>query len=330
MGKQSKDSKNIIGNRYGRLVVVAEVPREERKGSHCEYVCKCDCGKTTIVEKNNLVSGGTKSCGCYKREKARLATEKYRSDIIGKRFGRLTVVSEVPKDEWKYNKHREFFCICDCGNTLIVPRIRLITGNTKSCGCYKKDYLSNQWEDISGQQFGELTAIRRVKSVKTKSGHVITKWLFKCSCGEKVIASISNIKNGEIHSCGHIGHSIAEYEINKWLMQNNINYTREATFEDLINPKTQCRLRLDFKIFRNDGSFFIIEHHGIQHFLENNRYGKQQREETDKIKKEYCQSKGITLYETLYNEDYISKLEDIIANEIMRDGDAYGKEVSSG
>ena len=30
------------------------------------YLCECDCGNTTIVEKNNLLSGHTKSCGCHK------------------------------------------------------------------------------------------------------------------------------------------------------------------------------------------------------------------------------------------------------------------------
>lgn len=318
---------DYTGQRFGRLVVIGDAPKD-KNNQHRKLYCECDCGNVVKVNMSNLICGSTKSCGCYKREKASARTEKYRYDLIGEKFGRLTVISEIPKSEWKNKKRREYLCKCDCGTDIKVTRIRLVTGNTKSCGCYKTDWLANQWEDISGQQFGELTAIKKVKSIRAKSGCVITRWLFKCSCGKEVTASIQNIKSGGIHSCGHIGHSLAEYEINKWLMQNNINFTREATFEDLVNPETLHRLRFDFKIYRNNGTFFIIEHHGIQHFLANNKYGEKQRELTDLIKKDYCKQNGITLYETKYNDDYISKLEDIIRNEIEQNGGVYEKEVS--
>ena len=56
--------KNIVGNRYGRLQVI--------EFSHIDkgacWVCKCDCGKTTIVSSNSLKQGNTQSCGCYSAE----------------------------------------------------------------------------------------------------------------------------------------------------------------------------------------------------------------------------------------------------------------------
>lgn len=62
------------------------------------------------------------------------------SDLIGRRFGRLVVVSEydvhispcgTKKKRWK--------CVCDCGNEVIVNTQNLKNGNTKSCGCYRAD-----------------------------------------------------------------------------------------------------------------------------------------------------------------------------------------------
>lgn len=54
------------GQRYGRLVVVAETP--ERKDPRRRYwVCRCDCGALTTVCSSDLSGGNTISCGCRKR-----------------------------------------------------------------------------------------------------------------------------------------------------------------------------------------------------------------------------------------------------------------------
>lgn len=55
---------NIIGKRYGRLLV------RERIASR-KYKCLCDCGNNAIAFASNLKSGHTKSCGCYNKEVAR-------------------------------------------------------------------------------------------------------------------------------------------------------------------------------------------------------------------------------------------------------------------
>lgn len=48
--------------RYGRLVVIKELPPPRR------YLCRCDCGQETTVTAARLRSGHTKSCGCLGRE----------------------------------------------------------------------------------------------------------------------------------------------------------------------------------------------------------------------------------------------------------------------
>lgn len=57
-------------------------------------------------------------------------------DRVGQRFGRLTVVEE---SEVKTNNKIHWVCECDCGNRITIPSGAFVTGNTKSCGCYKKD-----------------------------------------------------------------------------------------------------------------------------------------------------------------------------------------------
>ena len=51
-----------LGQRYGRLTVIAESPR--REGGQVCWVCKCDCGKIVEVRTGNLQSGNTTGCGC--------------------------------------------------------------------------------------------------------------------------------------------------------------------------------------------------------------------------------------------------------------------------
>jgi hypothetical protein len=37
-----------------------------KRGEECRYLCKCACGQTTEVLKQNLKTGHTKSCGCLR------------------------------------------------------------------------------------------------------------------------------------------------------------------------------------------------------------------------------------------------------------------------
>lgn len=55
---------SLVGNRYGKLVVIERV-KNNRFNGVC-YKCKCDCGGKTIVSATNLRNGNTNSCGCIK------------------------------------------------------------------------------------------------------------------------------------------------------------------------------------------------------------------------------------------------------------------------
>ena len=55
---------DIKGKRFGKLIAMSF--REIRKRRHC-WTCICDCGRTSVVVKGNLLSGGTVSCGCLKK-----------------------------------------------------------------------------------------------------------------------------------------------------------------------------------------------------------------------------------------------------------------------
>ena len=52
---------DLTGQRFGKLVVVREVGRKNRK---VVWECLCDCGNYKNVNTGSLGSGNTKSCGC--------------------------------------------------------------------------------------------------------------------------------------------------------------------------------------------------------------------------------------------------------------------------
>ena len=63
--KDSKNLKDLTGQRFGRLVVVGLHPTNTRK---TYWVCQCDCGNMKVVRSDSLQCGAIRSCGCLKKE----------------------------------------------------------------------------------------------------------------------------------------------------------------------------------------------------------------------------------------------------------------------
>lgn len=59
-------------------------------------------------------------------------------DLIGQVFGKLTVI-ELDQES---SGRRKWICKCSCGNTVSVREYNLKSGNTKSCGCTRKEKIS--------------------------------------------------------------------------------------------------------------------------------------------------------------------------------------------
>jgi hypothetical protein len=61
-------TKNEIGNRYGRLLILYEDGRDKYKNT--KWFCVCDCGNTKSILGMNLRKKMTTSCGCVQKEKS--------------------------------------------------------------------------------------------------------------------------------------------------------------------------------------------------------------------------------------------------------------------
>jgi hypothetical protein len=134
-------------------------------------------------------------------------------NLIGKRFGKLTVLRRADKSSGGSIMWR---CKCDCGSTLTVQGNNLKSGHTKSCGC-----------------------IRRF-SLGYKDGHIATK-LYKVWSQMK--DRCNNTNNGNYQYYGGKGIVICEEwsEFNKfhsWAYSNG--YKEGLTIDRVDSNKNYC------------------------------------------------------------------------------------------
>lgn len=109
-----------IGERYGKLTVIANTGKRTKKEPI--WLCKCDCGNYKEVPTGSLMSGHTQSCGC-------LRIGAHSKDITGNKYGKLTVLYR------DINNPTKWICQCECGNIKSITSHNLQHNMTTSCGC---------------------------------------------------------------------------------------------------------------------------------------------------------------------------------------------------
>ena len=73
----AKKRENLTGKRFGRLVVLEEIPAGDpfynryKKAKSDYWKCQCDCGNITYSSRQILEQGKKISCGCYKSDRAK-------------------------------------------------------------------------------------------------------------------------------------------------------------------------------------------------------------------------------------------------------------------
>lgn len=101
--------------------------------------------------------------------------------------------------------------------------------------------------------------------------------------------------------------SMGERKIHEILEQNGVNFKEEYTFPGLKSPNGRD-LRFDFAVFDDDGNLeFLIEYQGKQHYQPVAKFGGTrgfyQQKYNDRMKRQFCAIKGITLIEIPYTDE---------------------------
>lgn len=68
---------SLTGQRFGRLFVLSKASPQTVGDRHSFWNCQCDCGRSYVASSNRLRQGKTRSCGCLRREQARVNVKRY-------------------------------------------------------------------------------------------------------------------------------------------------------------------------------------------------------------------------------------------------------------
>lgn len=278
---------NIVGEKYGELTVI-EMLYGYNNGKHTYCRCVNDVGDEVVVRLDALRSGATKTAKGAQ-------TKGVKKNLIGSRFGRLTVQCEAKGRA--ANGSVLYYCDCDCGNHRIVSSGDLTRGRTQSCGCLVQEHYDAQARDLTGMRFGGLTVVKYVGK-RGLSGSSRRMWQCLCDCGNYCEVSLSDLVTGNTQTCGCQQMSHGERIIFDLLTQYEIPFVPQKTFDD-------CRYRrkLPFDFYLETYNT-VIEYDGEQHFRSVDFFGGEEefevRKQRDTIKSNYCEEHNIRLIRIPY------------------------------
>jgi hypothetical protein len=75
--KKNVKKVDMIGKRFGRLVVIKQSDKRSGKRKKLMYDCICDCGNNHTVCGETLRNGDVVSCGCYYEETRGISSKNY-------------------------------------------------------------------------------------------------------------------------------------------------------------------------------------------------------------------------------------------------------------
>ena len=122
-----------------------------------------------------------------------------RLDLVGKKFGKLTVIKDLGNINYGSAKHKlsYWLCRCDCGNKHKVIGTSLTSVGTKSCGCAKADEGRRRIIDLTGKKYNRLAVVNFSHRSKGRAW-----WNCICDCGNKCVVAGNQLRRGSIGSCG--------------------------------------------------------------------------------------------------------------------------------
>lgn len=182
-----------VGKKIERWTIVGDSVASER--GERKWLCRCDCGTERYVLERSLTYGGSKSCGCLRKE----CSEKANSlgDLTGKLYGGLTVLHKA--EHQRKNGGVWWTCRCNCGNLYDVPGSLLVTGRRTHCGNFENHPKNYASADITGKRIYRLTALYPLKE-RGNRGDVL--WHCRCDCGNEVDIPYNNLVHCNTRSCG--------------------------------------------------------------------------------------------------------------------------------
>lgn len=238
----------LEGKVFGRLTVKEISPQKAPNGG-TRWLCVCACGNEVTVSGSHLVNGKRTSCGC---------DAKYTySDITGRTFYRLTALYPLPDRDKTGNVI--WRCRCECGNEKNISYNSLVYGNTRSCGCQKREHestLNSYLTHVAGTSVDMLKSKKvpknnttGVKGVYLIKGKYVAKIVFQkkqyflgnydtLEEAKKVRAEAEQLINDEV---------VTYYQRWRALADSDPEWGQEHPMQISVSRDAHGRLSLDFQ-----------------------------------------------------------------------------------
>lgn len=211
--------KNLVGERFGRLTVIAPAEDFIRKdGRHrARWLCRCDCGNEKVVYGENLTRNVTKSCGCLQKERAS-ETKTVHGDTDSRLYGVWCAIKRRCFNEEDPAYHRYG------GRGIIM------------CEEWKNDYSSfREWALNHGYDINALRGECTIDRIDNDKGY----YPDNCRWTDQK-TQMSNVSYNHYETYNGETHTIAE-----WARKYNMPYSKlfqrvsyyGYTMEEALNKK---------------------------------------------------------------------------------------------
>lgn len=332
--KVGRPGVDLTGRYFGELHVLERTDDfVYPNGRHdVMWLCECSCGNKKAIRTANLTSGGTISCGCMRggRRYSSKDSTRYVSDkvlnrtkaMVGNYYG-YWHVDDVDYDTCHGSDTKiRLKCTCKCGTHRSILRQSLLSGTSKSCGCYRNEVKQNAdyAENLTGKKFGFWKVDSRGETRHYAGGGQVVMWNCTCKCGTKRLLSRTVLKSGESQSCGCMGEPGMRFEriVACCLDDLSANYVRQKSYENLIGINGGL-LSYDFLVYCQEVTF-LIECQGEQHYKPISFFGGQsvfdKQQEHDKRKRDYACLHNVPLLEIPYTirtyDDVFNTIKDFL------------------
>ena len=186
---------DLTGKEFHYLTVIKlDEPYRSRNGiPFAKWICKCKCGSIISVRQTHLVSGSTRSCGCYKKESASKRQSKENRFVI---HGEYATVYDASGNEFLIDtedicKIRDlYWCqgskgyiqnpksgirihrvIMNCDNNMVVDHISGDISDNRKCNLR----ICTQQENCFNKRHMPLNKTRCIGVHKNKRGKYVAQ-----------------------------------------------------------------------------------------------------------------------------------------------------------
>lgn len=124
--------KNLIGQRFGRLIVKELAPKRFKK---IAWKCECDCGNLIVVLAESLKSANTSSCGCLRKEMVALLGASQAKETCKHGYPRVAGNSKDCECPVRIRQKKSANLKSNYGITLDDFNMMVAEQNNKCSGC---------------------------------------------------------------------------------------------------------------------------------------------------------------------------------------------------